>query len=360
MKKIKKVTSLALAMIISVAVLTACDNGTSTDKTDQTKESVKGGGSKVIKTSDKEYDDYVVRVINDGGLCTAAVQMAYEQGFFEEEGVKVEMIQSGGSTLQDLMTSNKADISQDMLPNTVLKIDNGLDVNIALGMQTGCLSVLVKPESDIKDVSDLQGKKIGVPALGSSAMAIAQRALADAGISTKPENMEVEFVAFSGPELAMVLENGTVDAVVGSDPLSQTIVQEGVGKVIFSNTDHPDYKDEYCCIIALNPKFVEEHPVAAEKAMRAIQKATKFVRENPEETAKIQVEKNYIPKADPKFYSDILKTYTWGGSVEGGREGFRNNLVDLEKLGLIKGDMDVEKLIDKVYIEFENLEDSVK
>lgn len=354
MKKSKKIMSLSLTMIMSVAVLTSC----SKESANLSGENVEG--SRLIKTSDKEYDDYVVRIINDGGLCTAAVQMAYEKGFFDEEGVKVEMIQSGGSTLQDLITSDKADISQDMLPNTVLKIDNGLDVNIALGMQTGCLSILVKPDSDIKEVSDLRGKKIGVPGLGSSQMAIAQRALADAGVSTKADNMEVEFIAFSGPELAMVLEDGTVDAVVGSDPLSQNIVKEGVGKVLFSNTDHPEYKDEYCCIIALNPKFTEEHPVAAEKAMRAIQKATKFVRENPEETAKIQVEKDYIPKGDPAFYGDMLKSYTWGGSVEGGREGLKRNLVDLEKLGLIKGDMDIDRVIEKVYVEFENLEDHIK
>lgn len=353
MKKFKRVVSMSLVIALSIGVLSGCKNNST--ETGSKKE-VSKDNVQVIKTSDKEYDDYAVKVVNDGGLCSAAVQMAFEKGLFEEEGLNVEMVKSNGASLQDLITSGKADVSQDMLPNTVLKIDNGLDVRMALGMHTGCLSIITKSGSDIKKVEDLKGKKIGVPGLGSSQMAIGQRALADVGISTSAENMEVEFVAFSGPELAMVLENGTVDAVIAGDPLSQNIVREGVGEIIFSSTDHPDYKDEYCCILALSPKFVEEHPVAAEKVTKVMQKAVKFVRENPEETAKIQVEKDYIPKDDPEYYAEILKTYKWGGSVEGGREGLRNNLVDLEKLGLITGDMDADKVISKVYIEFENVD----
>ena len=356
MKKIKTTTILALAIVLCVGVLSGCNNK-------NTETGSKGEGSRlstnVIKTSGKKYDDYVVKVVNNGGLCTAPIQMAFEKGFFEEEGLKVDMIQSTNSS-QDLLTSGKADVGQDMLPNTVLRINNGLDVRTSMGIQTGCLSIIVSTDSEIKEVSDLKGKKIGVPGLGSSQMAIAQRALADVNISTSAENMEVEFVAFSGSELAMVLENGTVDAVVAADPVSQNIVREKIGKVIFSNTDHANYKDEYCCVLNLSPDFVDNHPVAAEKVTRAVQKAVKFVRENPEETAKIQVEKNYIPKDDPVYYAEMLKTYNWGGSVKGGREALRNNLVDLEKLNLIDGDMDIDKVIDKVYIEFENLEDSMK
>lgn len=354
MNNIKKMTTLALVIVLSTGVLNGCKNA----ETESSKQ-VSKLSTNMIKTSGKEYDDYVVKVVNNGGLCTAPIQMAFEKGFFEEEGLKVDMIQSTNSS-QDLLTSGKADVAQDMLPNTVLRIDNGLDVRTSMGIQTGCLSIIVSPDSQIKEVSDLKGKKIGVPGLGSSQMAIAQRALADVNISTSAENMEVEFVAFSGSELAMVLENGTVDAVVAADPVSQNIVREKIGKVIFSNTDHPDYKDEYCCVLNLRPDFVEDHPVAAEKVTRAVQKAVKFVRENPEETAKIQVEKNYIPKDDPQHYAQMLKTYDWGGSVKGGKEALKNNLVDLEKLKLIKGDMDIDKVIDKVYIEFENLEDSIK
>ena len=356
MKKFKKITTLAIVGVLSVGMLIGCNDK---DVETESKNEATKLATNVIMTSDKEYDDYVVKIVNDGGLCTAPIQMAFEKGFFEEEGLKVEMVKSTGSS-QDLLTSGKADVGQDMLPNTVLRIDNGLDVKIAMGIQSGCLSIMVSPDSEIKEVADLKGKKIGVPALGSSQMAIAQRALADVGVSTSASNMEVEFVAFSGSELAMVLENGTVDAVVASDPLSQNIVREGVGEIIFSNTDHPDYKDEYCCVLNFNPDFVKNHPVAAEKVTRAVQKSVKFVRENPEETAKIQVEKEYIPKDDPAYYAEMLKAYNWGGSVEGGREGLRNNWIDLKKLELIKGDMDMEKVIEKVYLEFENIEDSIK
>ena len=80
----------------------------------------------------------------------------------------MDFVKVGDSTVHDLIATGKADCGYGMLPDTVLRIDQGFDCRIALGIHTGCLQILVKADSDITDVAQLKGKKIGVPSLASS------------------------------------------------------------------------------------------------------------------------------------------------------------------------------------------------
>lgn len=271
----------------------------------------------------------------------------------------MDFVKVGDSTVHDLIATGKADCGYGMLPDTVLRIDQGFDCRIALGIHTGCLQILVKADSDITDVAQLKGKKIGVPSLASSGRVFATRALQRAGVGVTAENMEVEFVAFSRGELSMTLENGIVDAVAINDPTAGTIVASGVGRSILANATHPDYKNEICCIGILGTKFVEEHPYAAAAFIRAIQKGGKYVTENPVETAKIQIEKSYVATGDPELFAQLHQTYDYRTTMKGGYLGLLNNMRDLQQAGLISADLDIEKLAQKVYINFDDVPDSL-
>ncbi len=313
----------------------------------------------VIKSSEAEYDGYVVKVVLGSGICGAPLHMAMEQGYFAEEGIEVEFVKVGDSTIHDLIATGKGDCGYAMLPDTILRIDQGFDCRIALGIHTGCLEILVKDDSDITDITQLKGKKIGVPGLASSGRVFATRALQRSGVGVTAENMEVEFVAFARGELSLMLENGTIDAVAINDPTAGTIVDSGVGRSILANATHPDYKDEICCVGLMGPKFVEEHPYAAAAFLRAIQKGGKFVTENPVETARIQIEKNYVASGDPELFARLHQTYDYRTSVEGGYTGLLNNMQDLQEAGLISSDLDIAKVVARTYTVFDDVPESL-
>jgi hypothetical protein len=85
--------------------------------------------------------------------------------------------------------------------------------------------------------------------------------------------------------------------------------------------------------------------------------AGEYIETHPEETARIQIEKGFLPDASKlDLYVSCHKSFTYTSSVDGGRIGLRNNAEDLKKIGMIRPDFDIDRIIENVYIEFKNLE----
>ncbi|HML33660.1 ABC transporter substrate-binding protein [Sporomusa sphaeroides] len=333
MKKCKGYVALCLVLMMIAATLAGCSN---TAK----------------ETAAAKKDDYVMKIPVSGGLCNAPLHVALDKGMFEEAGIKYEITKIETNTV-DLMVAGKADAFSEMLPAMIQQINNGLDVNIAMGIHTGCLKLITKKDSPINSVKDLKGKKIGVPGLASSQAIIAQRALLAAGIGASPENMEVEFVVYNQPELPIALKNGQVDVIGMSDPAASLFVADEGSKLILDTAVDPEYKNEYCCVLVLRPDFVKQHPEIAKKYVGVIKKAGEYVQNHPEEVAKMQVDKKIVALGNPEFNAGILKTYKFIPSVPEGKQSFKNNLEDLQRLKIISKDLDLEQVIKKVYLEFD-------
>lgn len=336
MKKFKKGIGLCLSLALSVSILAGCSGDTK-------------------EASVTKDEDYVMQISYDTGLCAATLQTAVEKGFLKEEGIKYDLLKVDTSAV-DLMMSGKSDTYQEMLPAMIQQIDNGLDANIAMGIHTGCLKLLARPDSPLKSAKDLKGKKIGVPGLASSQAIIAKRALLAAGIGASPENMEVEFVVYKASELPLALKNGQVDVIGLSDPAASLVVKDGDAKVILDNGVDEEYKNEYCCVLVLRPEFVEKHPKIAEKYVRAMKKAGEYVQNNQDVVAKMQIDEKLVALGDPVFNAGILKTYKFIPSVKEGKESLRRNFNDLKELNLIKNVTNIDEIVDKVYVEFEGID----
>lgn len=322
---------------------------------------VTAGLALAFSTQTPAEDDYVVKLNIGGGLCEAASHMAVEKGFFAEEGVKYEIIKTSSATniLPELFASGKIDAGQMMLAHIGLQINNGFDFRIASGIHRGCLVIAVPADSDIDHVTKLQGKRIGVPGLGSTPMVITQRVLARNGIDAKVESGQVEFLAYNPSEVGLALKNGSVDAIAVIEPNASILVKEGLAKIIFDLGTDEQYQDEYCCVVTLNTKFAQEHPEVAARYVRAIQKGAKYVREHPEEAARIQIDNHIVAIGDLEMNTRLLNSYKYRGSVSQGREAFRTNLVDLQKLNLLNDDFDIEAIIKKYYIHLDGVEDEI-
>jgi len=88
---------------------------------------------------------------------------AQDQGFFEEEGLEVEIIPSGGDIVpQDALASGSADFCIAWVPKVLGSIEQGANLtNIGqIFQRSGTLQVAFA-DSDIAAVADFEGKKIG-------------------------------------------------------------------------------------------------------------------------------------------------------------------------------------------------------
>src|SRR5260370_42127821 len=82
-------------------------------------------------------------------------------------------------------------------------------------------------------------------------------------------------------ELGLALDKGEIDAVADSEPIGSLLVAEGKVKNVADQAQDAPYKDEYCCAVIVNGKFLKANPRAAAAGTRALLKAAKWVEANP-------------------------------------------------------------------------------
>lgn len=298
-----------------------------------------------------------LRLIYSPSLCAAPMYIAIENGYFEDEGLDIEQVTVDAAHVSEAIGADQVDVGMGLIGKLLQPLENGLPIKFTTGIHTGCQKLLVPGDSDIKTVADLKGKNIGVPGLADAGTLITKRSLNAEGIDISDGSSEVTFTVFSRNDLAQALQNKAVDAIVLGDPQAAVAQdQYGLTALIDTATD-PTYKDEYCCNAFVTSKLAEENPEAAAAFTRAVQKASQWVQENPDETAKIITEKEYV-SGDMDFCAQILKTYNYKPSVQGGYDALKQNAEELTEIGILKEGTDATKFADNACIFFDDVPDA--
>jgi NitT/TauT family transport system substrate-binding protein len=218
--------------------------------------------------------------------------------------------------------------------------------------------VLTKANSGIRGPADLKGKKIGVASLNASTKVIPSRILASLGLKPDAPNADVEWLIFPSAELPLALDRGLVDAIGVGDPTASIIEAEGNIRVIINNATDDSLKDEFCCVAPVRSQTLADHPEAVAKFLRALQKASKWVQENPDEAAKIITEKRYIA-GEVDVNARVLKTYNYRASVSQAQIALQRNARELRQIGIVAADVDVEALVRDTFAAVPGVPDSL-
>jgi NitT/TauT family transport system substrate-binding protein len=304
-------------------------------------------------------DGYVFKIgLPLSGLCDAPVRIALEKGYFDEEGLKQEIIQVGDGEAMNLLTNGSVDGLNTLIIGLIQPLANGLPVQIPLALHTGCIKALVPGDSPIKTAADLKGKKIGGASPAATTVLFIKRHLAGLGFKVDGENADIEFIYQSAAELPLLLERGAVDAIGLTDPSAQ-IAQDTKGyRAIIDNGADEEYKDEFCCVIPVRTETIKAHPDATAKFLRAVQKGAKFVYENPDEAAQILSDTKRTA-GDPLVNARLLKAYNYRASVSQALPALERNAKAMQEIGILKADVDVDKLVKDVYVAVPGVPDSL-
>jgi NitT/TauT family transport system substrate-binding protein len=291
-------------------------------------------------------------------LCIAPLQIAVEKGYHEEEGLKWEAIQLSDGEAMNLLTNGSVDGLMTLMVGLIQPLANGLPVQIPLAVHTGCIKVLVRGDSALMTVADIKGKKIGGGSPSASPVLFTKRYLSGMGFKVDGENADVEFIYQSAAELPLLLERGVVDAITITDPAAQISQDVNGFRAIIDNGTDEGYKDEFCCVVQVRAETARRHLEATAKFLRAIQKAAKYVQEHPDETAQILADTNHIA-GDPMVNARILKNFSYRASVSQALPALERNAKDMQALGVLNADVDVDKLVKDVYVVVPRVPDSL-
>ena len=247
----------------------------------------------------------------DGSLCGAPIYIAYEKGFFAEEGFDVNLISADTETRKIGLNNGTIPIVNgdfQFFPS----IEEGVNVKVVDGLHNGCIKFVVNPDSDIQSVEDLKGKKIGVDEIGGTPHQVASVWLEQAGISALQQDGEVEFLPFSDGNLELeALYNGDIDVAAMWDPLGSVAEKDGKVRVLFDLSTDPAFAGKYCCFLYASEKLLEEKPDEIAALLRAYQKAQDWINKNPEETVDIIISGKYAQIEDKELAVSLIKSYEY-------------------------------------------------
>lgn len=196
----------------------------------------------------------------------------------EDEGVTVNWIQSAGSNkANEALRAGAVDVGSTAGSAALLARSNGSPIKtIDIYSQPEWSAMVTVEGTGIENLEDLRGKSIAATK-GTDPYFFLIQSLESAGID--PSEVTVQNLQHADGWAA--LNNGSVDAWAGLDPIMASAEQDGAN-LFFRNIDFNTYG-----FLNANEEFLEESPELAQTVVNAYEKARQWAKENPEETAQI-------------------------------------------------------------------------
>jgi NitT/TauT family transport system substrate-binding protein len=264
--------------------------------------------------------------------------VALDKGFFEAEGVKVEVagIFKAGPELMSAFAAGALDMGYvGVAPATTAVANKTAKVVVLAQVNTEGSALVVKKDGKIQAVSELVGKSAVVPGHSTVQDFLFRKAL----LKFKIQPDQVKIMVLKPPEMIGALRTDQIDAFIAWEPYPAKAMTSEVGRVIASSRDI--WKDHPCCVLAADEKFLESQPEKAKSIVRGHVKAIEFIRQHREEAIKIGIKYTGMDEPSIRLAMDNVN-YTPVLSVEGEKE-----YVDfLTQLQYIKMD-NVEAFVDR-------------
>src|SRR5947209_13500233 len=294
-----------------------------------------------------------IRVGYIGLTCEAPIFSAVENGFFKEEGLEVELVKCEWANYKDVLALGGYDITHHLVMYFLKPIEQGLDVKFTAGIHMGCLRVQSSSKGEIRTVQDLRGKRIGVPGMGTPPFIFANRVPGAHGIDP---SREIQWRVFPAGELGLALDKGEVDAVADSEPIGSLLIADGKVRNVADQAKDAPYKNEYCCAVIVNGKYLASHPKESAAATRALLKGAKWVEANPAAAARLSVEKKYLGSS-PELNTVAISHLRYVPSVSGADGAVKSAASEMKVAGMLSPSTDVAALAEKAFVHLDGVSD---
>lgn len=245
-------------------------------------------------------------------LATAAVR----QGLFTKEGIGAEpTVYRGGAECFEALAAGAADLILDPPSLVAAGLHKGVQARaVAAGssLYSGW-HLLVRKDSPVTDVAQLDGKKVGITSAGSASDQLALWTQHD-------RSVQFTRVPLGGVGLVPNLRSRNVDAAVVYSPLSYQLEQSGQARVLidFAQAIRPHVSTAWITTQSL----IERNPALIQKALNALFGAVQWMGANRDAAIALIAEIDEVPPeaAAAEYENTILKLSTNGAMPVAGIE----------------------------------------
>lgn len=281
--------------------------------------------------------------------------VAIEEGYFEEEGLKIDLVNGfGADKVMTAVISGEADIGFMGAEASVYAYQEGATdpvVNFAQLTQRAGNFLVAREEMPDFQWEDLKGKKVLGGRKGGMPEMVFEYILRKNGIDPQKDltiDQSIDFgstaAAFSGDDSA--------EFTVEFEPSATALEQEGAGYVVASLGVDSGYVP-YTSYSA-KTSYIKENPEVIQKFTNGLQKGMDYVQTHtPEEIAKIIAPQ--FEETDLETITTIVTRYyeqdTWKDNLVFEKESFELLQDILEESGELKARVDYDKLVTTAYAE---------
>jgi len=226
-------------------------------------------------------------------LCLAP-EYAAEELLRAEGFTDIRYVPAGaGIPASQKIARGEVDFSLNFAAPLVVSMAAGEPLTVVAGVHPGCFELFA--HEPIRSITDLKGKSVGVPGLQTGLYIFVASMLTYVGLDP---NEDVRWVTSPSVELMELFAEGKIDAFLGFAPVPQALRARGVGHVIVNSSVDRPWSQYFCCMLAGNPEFIEKHPIATKRVLRAILKVTDLCVAEPERVAQGLVDGGFTPRYD--------------------------------------------------------------
>jgi NitT/TauT family transport system substrate-binding protein len=241
---------------------------------------------------------------------TIIAETAIRQKLFDKEGVQAELtIYRSGAEGFEALAAGAADLVYNSSSSVAAGLVKGVKAKCVANGGLGYYGwhMMVKPDSPIRKLAELAGRKVGITSAGSGSDILARWTLAD-------QKIEFTRVPLGGGGLVPNLLTGNVDATVLYSPLTYQVMQAKQARSIADFGELVPAHSTGSWIAT--DKLIAERPQNLQKALNALFGGVAFLRSPANRAAAIKLiaEIDEIPEpiAAAELDGNIVKLSTNG------------------------------------------------
>lgn len=200
------------------------------------------------------------------------------------------VVKTGWNEIDEGICGGSLDGAFILAPMAIDLYNSGQKIKlILLGHKNGSCFVKSKA-AKIGSLNDLKGKMVIIPYQLSIHHMLLHKLLSENGL--KPGvggDVLLEVLAPSQiPEAMQYDEVGEIGGFIVAEPFGSQVISEGYGEEFYLSKDL--WKDHPCCVFIIKEDIVSSHPQAVQELVASLVKSGDFIKNNPEEAAKIGAE----------------------------------------------------------------------
>lgn len=274
--------------------------------------------------------------------------VAWRQGFFEKNGLDVQVVLVSGADKSVMALVGGSTYSAAGAADAMMTVvDQGLDL-VAVGGVINGLTHMILGGKKFKNYEDLRGATVGSSGLTSGTAFVLRKVLKAKGLEF-PRDYKLLNVGGSGPALA-ALSSGGIDAAIVAIPLSYEASELGLNVIGRVNEVIPDYQ---LTVLTVKRSWAERNRPVMVRYMKSMVQAMRWLYDNKEAAIDfLSKEMKLKPQHARQGWEYYTENKIWNPNAEINIEGIKTVIQINAERSQTKGPLPAPtKYIDHSYVQ---------